>query len=169
MRAPHPTALVLGIALALASCSEPLPDPTVMLELKVIPAQPWVATGDLVDGGQMCPSGDRHRVRHWHPDGSPMTDVAFVQLIDEANDAGLDVWHVRRVTEREHLCNDGSGAFTVLEDATGPVEQATAEVVGGTGAYTDMTGSCVLELTEDENRQVVEMVTICEFDMGSVE
>lgn len=169
MRAPRPFLVSIGIALVLISCSESSLSPTVVLEHEVMPAQPWVATGDLVDAGQMCASGDRHRLRQWHPNGSPMTDEEFVQLIDEAAAAGLDIWHVRRVVEREHLCDDGSGAFTMREDATGPAKQAKTEVVGGTGAYAAMTGTCVMDLTEDASNQIVGMVTTCEFDMGSSE
>ena len=47
--------------------------------------------------------------------------------------------------------------------------QESAEVVGGTGAYPDTTCTCVIENPADDTRRVVEMVTICEFVIGSVE
>ncbi len=162
-------ALAIGATLAVAACSDAALDSTVVMDHVVIPAQPWVASGDLVDAGLVCSSGDRHSVAMWHPDGSPMTMMEFAGLADKADRSGLDVWHVRRVTEREYLCDDGTGAFTLREDATGPTNRATAEVVGGTGAYAGMTGSCVIDLSLDENRQTVDMVTTCELDLGTTE
>ncbi len=71
----------------------------------------------------------------------------------------------------EYVCNDGSGTFT-LHEMLGEDSRLrmTGEITSGTGAYASMTGSCVIDYTEDEGgNDITEMIGTCEFDVGSVE
>jgi hypothetical protein len=144
----------------------------VIFDMEPAPAQPWTASGELVDAGQMCPSGDRANVGLAFPDGSPMTIDQFLDLVDDAEAAGGSPMDFDRTSWDEHRCSDGSGTFTIREegDNTSGQPELRGEVVSGTGSYANMTGPCVTVVTENETRtEVVEVIATCEFDMGSVE
>lgn len=165
---------VLSVALALggSACSDDTLDPVVLFDMEPIAAQPWTASGELVDAGQMCPAGDRANVGLQFPDGSPMTIEQFVEQADEAEAAGGSPMDFDRISWEEFRCSDGSGTFTILEevDSTSGKPELRGEVVSATGAYADMTGSCVTVVTENEARTVIlSVIATCEFDMGSSE
>ncbi len=163
---------VLVIGLGLAACGSDSVDPTVIIEMEPAPAQPWTASGELVDAGELCPAGDRANVGLAFPDGSPMTVEQLMELYGEAWDAGGSPMDVPRVGWEEYRCGDGSGTFTMREAYTPTTAEdgVSGEVVKGTGAYVDMTGSCVIVLTENADRtDLLEIVSTCEFEFPPTE
>lgn len=165
-------AAVVTIGLGLAACGSDSVDPSVVIEMEPAPAQPWTASGELVDAGKLCPSGDRANVGLAFPDGSPMTMEEMFELYEAAWDAGGSPLDVPRMGWEEYRCSDGSGTFTMREEyvATSAEDGVSGEVVEGTGAYVAMTGSCVIMLTENADRtELMEIVSTCEFEFGSVE
>lgn len=159
----------LAIGLGLAACASDSIDPSVVIEMEPAPAQPWTASGELVDAGELCSSGDRANVGLAFPDGSPMTVEQLMELYEAAWEAGGSPLDVPRMGWEEYRCNDGSGTFTMREEvvATSSEDGVSGVVVEGTGAYVDMTGSCVIMLTENEDRpELLDIVSTCEFDMG---
>ena len=79
---------------------------------------------------------------------------------------------VPRVGWEEYRCGDGSGTFTMREAYTPTTAEdgVSGEVVKGTGAYVDMTGSCVIVLTENADRtDLLEIVSTCEFEFPPTE
>jgi hypothetical protein len=163
--------IAIASVLALAGCSDDALDSTVIFEHEPIMAQPWTASGELVDAGLICPSGDRQNTNLMHPDGSSWTLEDNFAAIKAAENAGGSHWDVPRKGWEEYVCDDGSGTFTLLEEVTeGSPGQFTGELISGTGAYADLTGSCVVDLTENEDyTEILEMVGTCEFDIGSTE
>jgi hypothetical protein len=163
--------IATGAVLALVGCGDDALDSTVIFEHEPIMAQPWIASGELVDAGLLCPAGDRQNTGMMHPDGTPWPLEEHFAAVEAAYDNGGSHWDVPRKGWEEYVCDDGSGTFTLLEEATeGSPGQFTAEITSGTGAYVDMTGSCVIDLTENEDyTEILEMVGTCDFDMGTVE
>ena len=171
MKKALPTVLALWVAavLGLASCSDDTVDAVVVFDMEPTPGQPWVASGELVDAGRICPSGDRQIVGLSFPDGTPMTIDQLVELYEAAWETGGSPQDVARIGLEEYVCDDGSGTFTVSEAFNGnPADPGTGEVVSGTGAYGGLTGTCTIVLTENQERtEVLEITGTCEFDMGS--
>lgn len=163
--------LILGVALALlaASCGDDALDPVVIIDMESTEAQPWTATGELVEAGLICPSGDRENLYLTYPDGSPMPLDEMISLFEEAWAAGGSPEDVARIGTEEYVCNDGSGTFTMTEIVTGdPSDPMTGQVIRGSGAYVMMTGTCSTEVTETEDRtDIIDLTTTCEFDVGS--
>jgi hypothetical protein len=165
-------AMAVAMALGVAACSDDTLDPVVLFDMEPVAAQPWNASGELVDAGQMCPAGDRASTGLAFPDGSPMSWEQFAELADEAEAAGGSPMDFDRTSWEEYRCSDGSGTFTIREevDNTSGQPELRGEVVGGTGAYTDMTGTCTIVVTENEARTaILSIIATCEFDMGSSE
>jgi len=165
-------ALAVAVAFGVAACSDDTLDPVVLFDMEPIAAQPWTASGELVDAGQICPAGDRANVGLQFPDGSPMSFEQFVELVEEAEAAGGSPLDFDRMSWEEYRCSDGSGTFTILEevDNTSGKPEFRGEVVSATGAYTDMTGTCVTVVTENEARTaILSVIATCEFDMGTTE
>jgi hypothetical protein len=161
--------LILGVGLALiaASCGDDAVDPIVVFDLQPIEAQPWTATGELVEAGLLCPSGDRETLSLRYPDGTGMPLEDLFQLVDEAIAAGGSHKDVARIGRTEYVCADGSGTFTMTETMTGdPADEMTSEVTSGFGAYPDLTGTCSMEEREDETG-VIGLTQTCEFRLGS--
>ena len=159
--------LGLGVALLATACGDDALDPVVVFELQPIEAQPWTATGELVEAGLLCPSGDRENVFLGYPDGRGMPFEELVQLVDEAMAAGGTHMDVARIGRTEYVCDDGSGTFTVTDTITGnPADKMTAEVTGGSGAYVKMTGSCSMEETKNDAGDVIGLTDTCEFYIG---
>lgn len=162
--------LAIAFGLGISACSDETLDPMVLIDMEPIAAQPWTASGELVDAGQVCPSGDRANVGLFFPDGSPMTFEQFAGLVDEAEAAGGSPLDFERTSLEEFRCSDGSGTFTILEelDTTTGQPELTGEVISGTGSYANITGSCTTVITENEARTaILEIIATCEFDMGS--
>ena len=160
---------IVGAAAALlaASCGAGGPDPVVVFDLQPIEAQPWTATGELVEAGLLCSSGDRENLFLGHPDGSAMPIEEFIRLIDEAEAAGGSHQNVARIGRTEYVCADGSGTFTMTERMTGnPDDEMTSEVTSGSGAYVELTGSCSME-ERVEGTAVVGLTNTCELELGS--
>ncbi len=163
-------ALAVAMALGVSACSDDTLDPVVLFDMEPVAAQPWTASGELVDAGQVCSAGDRANVGLEFPDGTPMSFEQFAELADEAEAAGGSPMDFDRVSLEEYRCADGSGTFTIGEevDNTSGQPELRGEVVGGTGAYTEMTGPCVTVVTENEDRSaILSVIATCEFDMGS--
>jgi len=127
----------LAVGLMVTACSGGEPDGAVQFELEPIPAQPWIASGDLVEAGQVCEEGSRRNVGLAFPDGSPMTIEEFIALIDEAEASGLSPEDGDFSARTEWTCADGSGTFITLDKAG---DGGRGQVVGGTGAFAGMTG-----------------------------
>jgi hypothetical protein len=161
--------LILGIGLALlaASCGDDALDPIVVFDLQPIEAQPWTASGELVDAGLVCSSGDRENVFLGYPDGRGMPFEEFMQLVQEAEAAGGTHKDVARIGRTEYVCNDGSGTFTMADMTTGdPAADMTSEVTSGIGAYVEMTGTCSMEEREDETG-IIGLTQTCQLYLGS--
>ena len=156
--------VTLGLALALSACSKTALDPTVVFEHQLIPAQPWVAAGEMVDAGKVCPSGDRQGIGFTLPDGTEVTVEEMHYMIMAAYEADPTNWEVPRIGWTEYVCYDGSGAFTITEDFTESLDPPPSAVMRGTGAYADMTGTCRIEFVEGEKPEDEELATICEFE-----
>lgn len=131
--------LVLVTAAALAACSRTGPEGAIRFELEPVPAQPWVASGELVDAGAVCPEGSRRNAGLFAPDGTPITFAEFAELADAA---GIP-WEEMEVRSRqEWTCADGSGTITMMEvrppsfiAGSGSGLAMTWRVEGGIGAY----------------------------------
>jgi hypothetical protein len=162
--------IAIGGLLVLTGCGDGALDSTVIFDHEPIMAQPWTASGDLVDAGLLCRSGDRQNTGLTHPDGTPMTIDESMELIEAAYAAGGSHWDVPRIGWEEYVCDDGSGTFTLLEEVTEGSRQFDGEIAGGTGAYVNLTGDCVIELTENEDRtEFSEMTGTCEFELKIAE
>ena len=165
-------ALAVAVALGVSACSDDTLNPVVVFDMEPVATQPWTASGELVDGGQMCPAGDRANLGLEFPDGSPMSWEQFAALADEAEATGGSPMDFDRTSWEEYRCADGSGTFTIREvvDNTSGQPELSGEVASGTGAYTDLTGTCVTVVTENEARTaILSVIATCEFDMGSSE
>ena len=163
--------IALGAGCLLTSCSDETLDPTVIFDHQPIMAQPWTASGELVDAGLLCPSGDRQNTGLTYPDGTPMSIGESLELIKAAEAAGGSHWDVPRIGWEEYVCDDGSGTFTLLEEVRAESPgRFFGEITSGTGAYVNMAGDCVIELTKNEDHtEFLEMVGSCDFDMGTAE
>lgn len=160
--------LGLGLALLATACGDDALDPVVVFDLQPIEAQPWTATGELVEAGLLCSSGDRENVFLGYPDGRGMPIEELIQLVHEAEEAGGTHLDVARVGRTEYVCDDGSGTFTVTDEITGnPSDRETSEVTSGSGAYVKMTGNCSMEEHKDEAGEVIGLTETCEFDLGT--
>ncbi|MDJ0664455.1 MAG: hypothetical protein QNJ75_07830 [Acidimicrobiia bacterium] len=168
IRRRHAGAIIaVGLALLVGSCGNDALDPVVVFDLQPIEAQPWTATGELVDAGLLCSSGDREFLFVGYPDGSPMPVEEMMKLIDDAIEAGGSHENVARIGRMEYVCDDGSGTFTMTERMTGdPADEITSEVTRGSGAYLMMSGTCTQE-EHTEGTEVVRLTNTCEFDLGS--
>lgn len=162
--------LAIAFGLGVAACSDDTLDPMVVIDMEPIAAQPWTASGELVDAEQVCPSGDRANVGLAFPDGSPMTMEQMFEMYEQAWANGGSPMDVDRIGWEEFRCTDGSGTFTIREevDNTSGQSEFRGEVVSGTGAYANMTGSCITVVTENEARTaILSVIATCEFDLGS--
>jgi hypothetical protein len=119
----------LAIPLAVVGCGGSDPDGAVVLELQAIPGQPWIASGELVDAGLLCPEGFRRWTGVTHADGTPMTPEEFWEVVVPDDDMPFQA-------VEEYVCSDGSGSFTTIETDGA----STWQVVDGTGAYVGMAG-----------------------------
>ncbi|MDJ0924124.1 MAG: hypothetical protein QNJ77_06135 [Acidimicrobiia bacterium] len=160
------TALWVTAAGLLVACSG-APDPTVQFDMEIAPFQPWVATGELVDAGEVCPTGTRNNVGLAWPDGSPMTMEEWSNQVGPRVDEGMG-W--REITEEfqflsweEYICDDGSGTFTIKEESG---EGGHGEVVESTGTYLGMTGDCTNTMEFDDAGEPIAAASTCNFDMG---
>ncbi|MCP3976981.1 MAG: hypothetical protein GY720_21040 [bacterium] len=160
--------LGLGVALLATACGDDALDPVVVFDLQPIEAQPWTASGELVEAGLLCPNGDRENLFLGYPDGSGMPIEELIQLVDEAMAAGGSHLNVARIGRTEYVCDDGSGTFTFTDEISGnPSDKMTSEVTSGSGAYVQMTGNCSMEERKDDAGEVILLTETCEFDLGS--
>ena len=139
--------LLTVIALLVGSCGDGEPDPAIRLEVEAAPGLPWVASGELVDVGSLCPEGGRAIVQFYDRAGAPLFfETGMVRGMEyaECMDAGGPgaQCDVDLRGEMEWTCGDGSGSFRLLETTGGGEWQ----VVGGTGAFAGMTGEGMSEL-----------------------
>jgi hypothetical protein len=129
------------------SCGGGEPDTAILFEVQAVPGLPWIATGELVDAGSVCPAGGRAIVQFYDRAGTPLSfEEGTVRGFEyaECMDAGGpgSECDVDLLGEMEWTCADGSGSFRLLETTGGGEWQ----VAGGTGAFAVMTGEGTSEL-----------------------
>jgi hypothetical protein len=124
----------LALAIGCAACGADGADGNggpIRLEVNLLAGQAWIATGDVVDAGAMCPAGSRRLVGYLDDDGTPLSiaeAMARMQPVFESGDpAAVDF---RLVVE--WACSNGSGSFTTTEE---PRDGGSWEILHGTGAY----------------------------------
>lgn len=135
-------ALALFTAAAITSCGSGEPDGSIQIHLEPIPAQPWIATGELVDSDVFCREGSRRLVGFELRDGTKLTFEEFRDLPNDDDVLGRQRW----------ICANGSATFTTLE----PMNAESGWIVsGGTGLLTGIIGERQLGPEDEVNGVIV--------------
>lgn len=141
----------VGIAavclLVLASCSSAASEMSVEF-VSVLAADQsgttFTASGEAVDEGAVCASGESLWLGNLTIEGDPLSDDGMHELFSAGEAYSIIVQH-------EYVCDDGSGSFllnatpeidpALEETQDAPIASATWEIIGGTGDYETLTGS----------------------------
>lgn len=123
-------ALAIGCA-ACAACGAHDNTGTIRLEVNLLAGQAWIATGEVVNAGTMCPAGSRRWVGYLDADGTPLSIAEARARMQAAFESGGPAAVDYRIVV-EWACSDGSGSFTTREE---PHDGGSWEILHGTGAY----------------------------------
>lgn len=98
-------------------------------------AYTFTATGDAVDEGLMCGSGDWIWIGNETVDGDPMSNQDIAGLVDAGEPFEM-------VSVNEFVCSDGSGSITVADRGTvDPANPSFSEPGTTTGSWVVRSGS----------------------------
>jgi hypothetical protein len=132
------TPLLVAAAFGLVGASCSGPDDDIVFEFGDDWSESrWTASGGPVDRGTLCPEGRFQSTGYLDLDGSPLAPAEGWELKIQAMWAGPDAAPTYRELY-QHVCDDGSGWFTV---AYGFGSGGEWNVTDGAGAYREMRGS----------------------------
>lgn len=126
--------IALVIGLVLGSCAAAVEESQSEFTVELQDGQAWMASGDAADSGVMCPAGGRRSLWIETTEGRVLTTYEIATIFRKAKATKVDPDIVFVV---EWTCADGSGSFTIREDAG----TSTWTITSGRGAYRYMTGN----------------------------